>query len=154
MRPVLLSVTLLLICSICSPAEAKKIKNTFEVTAKLVKIPGKMPPDELYDYAFVMKYKVVGGKLDKKEIHVAHYKPRRPRKKITDKMKKFVKGSLKRFREGDMHKMTLAPKIKKVWRGAVVDEFFAADRKSKRYFCLKVDLAKKSGGAGGRMEKK
>jgi len=35
--------------------------------------------------------------------------------------------------------MLLAPKIKKVWKGAVVDEFFATDRKSPRYFCLKVD---------------
>ena len=31
--------------------------------------------------------------------------------------------------------------MREVWKGAVVDEFFDADRKSKRYFCLKADLA-------------
>jgi hypothetical protein len=31
--------------------------------------------------------------------------------------------------------------MRKVWKGAVVDEFFDTDRKSKRYFCLKADLA-------------
>jgi hypothetical protein len=140
MRTVLSCVAALaLLAGLVPESAAKKIKGTIEVTAKLVKIPGKMPPDELYDYAFVMKYQVVGGKLDKQPIYVAHYKPRRPRGKITDKMKKYVKGSLKRFREGDVHKMKLAPKIKKIWKGAVVDEFFATDRKSKRWFCLKVD---------------
>jgi hypothetical protein len=122
----------------------KKIKGTFEVTAKLVKIPSKLPPDELYDYAYVMKYQVVGGKLDKQTIYVAHYKPRRARDKINDKMQQYVAGSLKRFTEGELHKMLLAPKVKKVWRGAVVDKFFAADRTSPRYFCLKVDPAKGS----------
>ena len=143
MRTLLIGVSLALLLGAPQDVAAKKIKGTIEVTAKLVKIPGKMPPDELYDYAFVMKYQVLGGKLDKQTLYVAHYKPRRPRNKITDKMKKHVKGSLKRFTEGDLHKMTLAPKIKKVWRGAVVDEFFATDRKSPRYFCLRVDPAKK-----------
>lgn len=143
MRVLLAAATGLALLATPAAGQAKKIKGAFEVTAKLVKIPGKMPPDELYDYAFVMKYEVVGGKLDKQTLYVAHYKPRQPRDKITDKMKKHVKGSLKRFTEGDLHKMLLAPKIKKVWRGAVVDELFATDRKSPRYFCLRVDLAKK-----------
>ena len=34
-----------------------------------------------------------------------------------------------------------APKLKKIWRGALVDEFFAADRKSARYWCLQADPA-------------
>lgn len=137
MRAILLSTALLLL--VPATGQAKKIKDAFEVTAKLVKIPGKLPPDELYDYAYVMRYQVVGGKLDKQTIYVAHYKPRQPRSAIKDRMKKYVSGSIKRFNEGELHKMLLAPKIKKVWKGAVVDEFFATDRKSPRYFCLKVD---------------
>ena len=31
------------------------------VTAKLVEIPSSFPPDDLYDYAYVMRYVVVGG---------------------------------------------------------------------------------------------
>src|SRR3954471_20197170 len=34
------------------------------VNAKLVEIPGKYPPDDLYDYAYVMRYQVVGGAQD------------------------------------------------------------------------------------------
>ena len=35
------------------------------VTAKLVEVPSKFPPDDLYDYAYVMRYEVIGGPLDK-----------------------------------------------------------------------------------------
>ena len=38
------------------------------VTAKLVEIPSKPPPDDLYDYAFVMRYEVVGGPMDKQTL--------------------------------------------------------------------------------------
>jgi hypothetical protein len=113
-----------------------------QVTARLIKIPGKFPPDDLYDYAYVMKYQVVGGKLDKQVLLVAHYKPLRPRAKIDDKMRKHVAGELKSFKEGELHKLQLTAELKKIWKGAVVDEFFAADRKSPRYFCLRADPAK------------
>jgi hypothetical protein len=122
------------------PAEAKEPAATVDVTARLVKIPGKFPPDELYDYAYVMQYQVQGGPLDQQTILVAHYKPRRPRTEIDDGMKKHVGGSLRRFDTGALHRMTLTAKVRDVWKGAVVDEFFAADRKSVRYFCLKADL--------------
>ncbi len=115
--------------------------STIEVTARLVKIPGKFPSDDLYDYAYVMQYRVEGGAMDKQTILVAHYKPRRTRNEINDGMKKIVSGSLKRFDVGALHRMTLTPNMRKVWKGAVVDEFFDSDRKSKRYFCLKVDPA-------------
>lgn len=115
--------------------------STIEVTARLQKIPGKFPADELYDYVYVMQYQVEGGPLDKQSILVAHYKPRRPRGEIDDGMKKVVGGTLKRFEVGALHRLTLTPEMRKVWKGAVVDEFFDTDRKSKRYFCLKADLA-------------
>ncbi len=120
-------------------AEAKELPGTFKVTAKLVKIPGKLPPDDLYDYAYVMKYLVIGGKLDKQTLLVAHYKPRQARTKISGKMKKVVGGKLKRFKEGAVHELTLTPHMRKIFKGAVVDEFFATDRKSARYWCLNVD---------------
>lgn len=139
---VVLAVLSLILAS--APAAAKKkVEGQLEVTAKLIKVPGKFPPDDLYDYAYVMKYQIVGGKLDKQTIYVAHYKPRRARKRIRDKMKKFVGGALKRFKEGAVHSLTLAP-LKKVWKGAVEDKFFSKDRKSPRYWCLRADPSKGS----------
>ncbi|RLB58938.1 MAG: hypothetical protein DRI34_03395 [Deltaproteobacteria bacterium] len=127
-------------CLLVLPARADETK-TVAVVAKLVDIPSKFPPDDLYDYAFVMKYRVQGGALDGQTILVAHYKPRRPRNKIKDKMKKYVGGKLKRFKVGAVHKLLLTPELEKIWQGAVVDDYFATDRKSTRYWCLKADPA-------------
>ena len=112
-----------------------------EVTAKLVEIPSKMPPDDLYDYAYVMRYQVQGGALDKQFILVAHYKPLVPRSKIKDKMKEQVGGKLRSFNQGDVHKLKLRADLKAVWKGALVDEYAATDHKSVRYWCLQVDPA-------------
>lgn len=112
-----------------------------EVTAKLVEIPSKMPPDDLYDYAYVMRYQVQGGELDKQFILVAHYKPLVPRSKIKDKMKDQVGGKLRAFNQGDVHKLKLAADLKAIWKGALVDEYAATDHKSIRYWCLQVDPA-------------
>jgi hypothetical protein len=112
-----------------------------EVTAKLVEIPSKMPPDDLYDYAYVMRYQVQGGALDKQSILVAHYKPLVPRSKIKDKMKEQVGGKLRSFNQGDVHKLRLRGDIKAIWKGALVDEYAATDRTSVRYWCLQVDPA-------------
>jgi hypothetical protein len=108
-------------------------------TAKLVEIPTKFPPDDLYDYAYVMRYQVTAGPLEGQSILVAHYKPRQPRGKIKDKMKAFVGGKLRSFTAGDVHKLKLSPDLKKIWAGALVDEFAATDRKSTRYWALEVD---------------
>ncbi|WP_437293430.1 MULTISPECIES: hypothetical protein [unclassified Sorangium] len=112
-----------------------------ELTAKLVEIPSKMPPDDLYDYAYVMRYQVEGGALDKQFILVAHYKPLVPRSKIKDKMKEQVGGKLRSFNQGDVHKLKLKADLKAIWKGALVDEYAATDRGSVRYWCLQVDPA-------------
>ena len=112
---------------------------TLNVTAKLVEIPGKFPSDDLYDYAYVMRYEVIGGELDKKSILVAHYKPRQPRSAIKDQMKKYVSGKVRSFHQGDVQKLQLTSELKSVWKGALVDEFAATDHKSIRYFALSAD---------------
>src|SRR5258707_8336448 len=109
------------------------------VSAKLGEIPSKLPPDDRYDYAYVMKYEVVGGPMDKSSILVAHYKPLQPRAKIKDKMKEFVGGKLRSFTQGDLHKLKLTSDLKKIWKGPPLDEYPATDRKSVRYWCLEVD---------------
>jgi hypothetical protein len=109
------------------------------VRAKLVEIPSSLPPDDLYDYAYVMRYEVIGGPMDKASILVAHYKPRVPRAKIKDGAKLHVGGTLRSFTQGDVHKLVLSPDLKKMWKGALVDEFAATDRKSVRYWCLQAN---------------
>ena len=109
------------------------------VTAKLVEIPSKFPSDDLYDYAYVMRYEVIGGDMDKKSILVAHYKPRQPRAAIKDQMKKYVSGKVRSFHVGDVQKLQLTPDLKSVWKGALVDEFASTDHKSVRYFALVAD---------------
>ena len=111
------------------------------VTAKLVEIPSKPPADDLYDYAYVMKYEVIGGPMDKATILVAHYKPLQPRSKIKDKMKASVSGRLRSFVQGETHKLKLSPDLKKIWKGPLIDEFSATDRKSTRYWALEADPA-------------
>jgi hypothetical protein len=112
-----------------------------DVTATLVEIPSKLPPDDLYDYAYVMRYQVQGGALDKQFLLVAHYKPLLPRSKIKDKMKSQVGGKLRSFNQGDVHKLKLSPDLKQIWKGALVDEYASTDRKSIRYWCLQADPA-------------
>jgi len=114
---------------------------TLVVTARLVEIPTSLPPDDLYDYAYVMRYEVVGGPMDKQSILVAHYKPRQPRSKIKDAMKAHVGGKLRSFTQGDVHRLKLTPDLKSIWKGPLTDEFAATDRKSIRYWCLEADPA-------------
>jgi hypothetical protein len=120
-------------------ARADAPAGEFSVRAKLVEIPSTLPPDDLYDYAYVMRYEVIGGPMDKQSILVAHYKPRMPRAKIKDGAKLHVGGKLRSFTQGDIHKLKLSPDLKKLWKGALVDEFAATDRKSVRYWCLEAD---------------
>ena len=121
-----------------APAPVRAAEPTV-VSAKLVEIPSKFPPDDLYDYAYVMRYEVQGGPMDKQSILVAHYKPRQPRNKIKDAMKAHVAGKLRNFVKGDVHKLKLDANLKKIWTGALVDEFAATDRKSVRYWALEAD---------------
>jgi hypothetical protein len=139
--------TALLIAIVCASLTSPLTRRAhaaaapITVTAKLVEIPSSLPPDDLYDYAYVMRYEVIGGPMDKQLILVAHYKPRLPRAKIKDGMKAHVSGKLRSFTKGDVHKLKLTPDLKAIWKGAVIDDFAATDRKSVRYWCLEADPA-------------
>src|SRR5947207_329095 len=97
-------------------ARADAPAGEISVRAKLVEIPSALPPDDLYDYAYVMRYEVIGGPMDKQSILVAHYKPRVPRAKIKDGAKLHVGGKLRSFTQGDVHKLKLSPDLKKLWK--------------------------------------
>ena len=139
-RKAFVSLTLLMALGV-SPLARAESSGPLDVTAKLVEIPSKIPPDDLYDYAYVMRYQVQGGPLDKQFLLVAHYKPLLPRSKIKDKMKQQVGGKLRSFNVGDVHKLKLSPDLKSIWKGALIDEYAATDRKNVRYWCLQADPA-------------
>lgn len=111
-----------------------------EVVARLVEIPGTMPPNDLYNYVYIFKYKVVKvikGELKEKEILVGQYNPLMARSSISDKMKDSVSGNLKKFVAGDKHILTLVQPLESKWQEAVEDEYF--DDESLRWFCIKAD---------------
>ncbi len=115
--------------------------ETIEVEAKLVEITREFPPNDLYDYAWVMKYEVTKGAIENKTIYVAHFNPRQRRHKVRNEMKKWVAGSLRRFKAGDRHRMKLTPHMDKIWKNAIEDDYATVDRKATRYWCLEVEKA-------------
>ena len=103
------------------PVEGKLV-----LTAELEEIPGQFPPNELYNYAYVMKYKVLKvlqGSYSDPEILVGHYNPRIAREGIKDDQDSKVGGDVKSFQAGDVHYLVLNP-LDGEWTGAVEDEYF------------------------------
>lgn len=116
--------------------------DTLEVTARLVEIPGKFPPNDTYNYVYVMKYRVISvekGTYKDKELYVGHYNPLIPRKLINDKMDNFVDGTVEVFRIGDKHQLTLLEPIDDFF-DQKEDEYY--DTELPKYFAVKADLLK------------
>lgn len=119
-----------------------KASDTLIVTGRVLEIPGKFPPNDAYDYVYIMKYRVMvveKGTYASKEILVGHYNPLIPRKLIKDKMDKLVDGTVERFTMGDKHRLALVT-IDKCWKGPVEDEYI--DAEEEKYFAVKVDVVK------------
>jgi hypothetical protein len=124
--------------------EAKADDDTVVVTARIVEIPGTFPPNDLYNYVYVMKYRVLkvhkGSLGDKKEILVGVYNPLIPRQEVKDKMDKYVDGNVTKFEENAKHKLVLITPIDRVWSEAMEDEYI--DEEEGKYYALKADVAK------------
>ena len=121
----------------------EKETDTLVLIARLVDIPGKFAPNDLYNYVYVMKYRIVKieqGEYPHREILVGHYNPLIPRARIKDRMDQFVEGDVVRFEEGARHRLVLISPMEKVWNDAVEDEFF--DSELDRYFALRADIVK------------
>ena len=102
MRGLILIPLLLAACGKAEPGFTKELSTagTVEVTARLVEIRGELPRKKLYDYVYVLKYKVLKvhrGKVEGDEILVGHYNPLKPRSAARDKFVKDVCGNLDRF---------------------------------------------------------
>ena len=100
--------------------------GSIEVTARLEEIPGEVRNDPLYDYAHVMKYKVLQvhrGEVNKETIYVGHYNPAKARDKAADARAK-IGGNVKQFRVGDVHRMALEVPIDNYYMGGIINKYF------------------------------
>jgi len=101
--------------------------GSVEVTAELVEVRGDLINDPLYDYAHVMKYKVLQvhrGKVTAETIYVGHYNPARPRDSVADARVQQIGGNLKTFRVGDIHRLALAVPIDDYYMGGIINKYF------------------------------
>jgi len=144
MRKIPIIFALFLMIALQVSAADKVPTADVEVVARLIEIPGKMPGNDLYNYVYIFKYKViqvVAGNLKEKEILVGEYNPKIPRDQVKDKMAPFVKGSLQAFKAGEVHRLKLVKPIAKVWKDALEDNYF--DDNSERWYALQTDAEKK-----------
>lgn len=102
-------------------------RGSIEVTAELAEIRGDLIDDPMYDYAHVMKYKVVQvhrGTVDKDVIYVGHYNPAEPRSSVADARVQEIGGNVKQFRVGDVHRMALEVPIDDYYMGGIINKYF------------------------------
>ena len=118
--------------------------GSVEVTGRLLEIPGEFPANDLYNYAYVLKYRVLEvhrGKVDGDEVFVAHYNPLKPRSGAQDEVSGKLGGNLNAFRAGDTHRMALEWPLDQHWMGGIIDKYFG--QQGVRYWSLWTDGVQK-----------
>jgi len=101
--------------------------GSVEVTAELLEIPGEIRNDPLYDYAHVMKYKVLTvhrGQVEKDVIYVGQYNPAKPRDAAADARAGQIGGNLRQFRVGDVHRLAMEVPIDDYYMGGIINKYF------------------------------
>lgn len=114
--------------SMSTPDPQLAAHGSMEVTAELIEIPeGAIFKRDLYDYATVLKYKVLKvhrGEVKADMIYVAHYNPFKPRNEAPDARVKEIGGNLKSFRAGQKHRMALEVPADDHYMGGLVNKYF------------------------------
>ena len=116
--------------------------GSIEVTAQLLEIRGKIINDPLYDYAHVMKYKVLQvhrGKVDGDIIYVGHYNPAEPRSSVADARVKEIGGNLRKFKVMDIQRMALEVPIDDYYMGGIINKYFG-ESKDPIYWAIWTNL--------------
>jgi len=111
--------------------------GTAEITGQIVEIPGEFPANDLYNYAYVFKYRVLKvhrGQVNGSEIFVAHYNPLKPRATVADEFSGKIGGKVERFRAGEIHRMAIEEPLDKHWMGGIIDKYF--ENKGTRYWAV------------------
>lgn len=102
-------------------------RGSIEVTARLDEIRGELIDDPMYDYAHVMKYKVLQvhrGQVDQETIYVGHYNPAEARDSVADARVQEIGGNVRQFRVGDVHRMALEVPIDDHYMGGIINKYF------------------------------
>lgn len=105
-------------------------QGSVEVTGTLEEIRGTFPPNNLYDYAYVLRYRVLEthrGKLDGQTILVAHYNPLKPRAEVADERSGAIGGNVKSFTAGDTHRMALETPLDDFYMGPMINKYHGED---------------------------
>ncbi len=99
--------------------------GSVEVTAKLVDIPGEFPPNDLYDYAYVMKYEVLETHRGEapKIIYVGQYNPLKPRAEAADARSGEIGGDVTEFRVGDVQRLALEVPIDDYCMAGIINKY-------------------------------
>jgi len=101
--------------------------GSIEVTAELTEIPEEQFPNiPMYDYAYVLKYKVLQvhrGQMEGDTIYVGHYNPLKARDKVADARMEKIGGNLKRFRAGEVHRMAMEVPIEDHFMGGIINKY-------------------------------
>ena len=105
-----------------------RTNGTLEVTARLLELPqGAIFKRDLYDYATILKYRVLSvqrGQVQGDTIYVAHYNPWKPRSEAADARVKNIGGTLRRFAAGQVHHLALDAPIEDFFMGGIVNKYF------------------------------
>jgi hypothetical protein len=124
-----------------SAAAKLPVEGELALIAQVMEIPGAFPANDLYNYAYIMKYKVLKvtkGTYAEADILIGHYNPRFAREEIKDEQDAKVGGDVKSFQVGDIHALVLS-RLDGVWTGSVEDDYFKDKRP--RYWALWADKA-------------
>jgi len=101
-------------------------RGSLEVSAQLVEIRGEFPPNNLYDYVYVLKYKILEthrGKAEGETLLVAQYNPLKPRSEAADPKAKDIGGTLKRFKAGEVHRLALEVPLDDYYMGPMINKY-------------------------------
>ena len=112
--------------------------GSIEVTAKLEEIRNTFPPNNLYDYVYVLKYRVLmthRGKVGGETILVGQYNPLKPRTEAADARCGAIGGNVKKFSVGDVHRMALETPLDDFYMGPIINKYHDED-KSPLYWAI------------------
>lgn len=100
-------------------------RGSVEVTAKLVDITGDFPPNNVYDYAYVMKYEVLEAHRGDASgiLLVGQYNPLKKRAEAADERSGDIGGNVTRFRVGDLHRLALDAPIDDYCMAGIINEY-------------------------------
>jgi hypothetical protein len=100
-------------------------QGSIEVTAKIIDIAGEFPSNDLYDYAYVMKYEILETHRGEAAgtLFVGQYNPLKKRAEAADKRSGKIGGNVTRFRVGDIHRLALEPNIDEYCMAGIVNKY-------------------------------